>query len=49
MLKYDPSKRMSAKGILDDPYFENVTLVKATQLEEVVRKKEEYLRRNRNN
>ncbi|XP_065219055.1 cyclin-dependent kinase 2-like [Planococcus citri] len=49
MLKYDPSKRMSAKGILDDPYFENVTLVKTIQLEEVVRKKEEYLKRNRNN
>lgn len=49
MLKYDPAKRMSAKGILNDPYFKNVTLVKATQLEEVVRKKEEYLKRNRNN
>lgn len=49
MLKYDPNKRMSAKATLDDPYFEDVTLIKATQLEEVVRKKEEYMRRNRNN
>ncbi len=48
MLRYDPNKRMSAKDILTDPYFADVTLVKAAQLEEVIRKKEEYLRKHRN-
>lgn len=47
MLQYDPSKRMSAKDILIDPYFKNVSLVKATQLDEVMRKKEEHLRKIR--
>lgn len=48
MLTYDPSKRMSAKDILKDPYFDHAPLVKATQLEEVIKKKEEYLKKHRN-
>lgn len=48
MLRYDPNKRMSAKDILNDSYFKNVTMVKAYQLEEVIRKKEEYLKKHCN-
>lgn len=47
MLRYDPNKRMSAKEILNDNYFKNVTMVKAYQLDEVIRKKEEYLKKHR--
>ena len=47
MLMYDPNRRMSAKDILDDPYFVDVTMVKASQLDEVILKKEEHLKRHR--
>ncbi|KAK7600847.1 hypothetical protein V9T40_008288 [Parthenolecanium corni] len=36
MLTYDPHKRMSAKDILTDSYFDHAPLVKATQLEEMI-------------
>ena len=45
MLTYDPHQRTFAKDLIEDPYFMDVTMVKASQLDEVISKREEQLKR----